>query len=464
MPYYKFASNEVYINRIRTHPQLKYLIYSGSAYYNNTPDISGSFTGSIRMTSPGDVSLYELNVDRSASITGHSLRGDDFGNNIYVGAVPDSVPGGYFSSGLTAEQCVLNRGVIYPYVIKDGTRIALRTTTSDQFIDYSVGDVISGSYPLTASITKEFYSSSLARFQRSSITNPNPSPPPSILVNYSGSVTQLMAIKNTLNYNAHISPHYLVSSSLRDLTASTATLGGGTAVDVGLLSIPSIMYGSRLKKGTVDLQFYFTGTLIGRAQDTKQNGELIETAGPRTGSTIGMVLYNEGIMVLTGTYVLGSGDAVSVDGYTTDSWMGDDVEDSPRWVYFGQSLSGSVTAQSSSFLLNASGTQYIPTLTMFATAPKGKLNHSNNPSYTTYSQYYPANSGPKGYFENRQIPIKNVVSSSFADPTGSFEKTTYISKIGIYDDNQNLIGIAKVATPIKKTAERDFTFKLKLDL
>ena len=100
MPYYKFASNEVYINRIRTHPQLKYLIYSGSAYYNNTPDISGSFTGSIRMTSPGDVSLYELNVDRSASITGHSLRGDDFGNNIYVGAVPDSVPGGYFSSGL----------------------------------------------------------------------------------------------------------------------------------------------------------------------------------------------------------------------------------------------------------------------------------------------------------------------------------------------------------------------------
>ena len=33
-----------------------------------------------------------------------------------------------------------------------------------------------------------------------------------------------------------------------------------------------------------------------------------------------------------------------------------------------------------------------------------------------------------------------------------------------YDDNQNLIAIAKMATPIKKTAERDFTFKIKLDI
>ena len=33
----------------------------------------------------------------------------------------------------------------------------------------------------------------------------------------------------------------------------------------------------------------------------------------------------------------------------------------------------------------------------------------------------------------------------------------------IYDKDKNLIGIAKVATPVKKTEERDLTFKLKLD-
>ena len=63
-----------------------------------------------------------------------------------------------------------------------------------------------------------------------------------------------------------------------------------------------------------------------------------------------------------------------------------------------------------------------------------------------------------------QREIKNTVSSSYNDPTGSFVKTTYVSKIAIYDRNKNLIAIAKPATPIRKTPTRDFTFKLKLDI
>ena len=43
------------------------------------------------------------------------------------------------------------------------------------------------------------------------------------------------------------------------------------------------------------------------------------------------------------------------------------------------------------------------------------------------------------------------------------EKQTYISQIGLYDDDRNLLGIAKLATPVKKTEDREFTFKLKLD-
>ena len=34
----------------------------------------------------------------------------------------------------------------------------------------------------------------------------------------------------------------------------------------------------------------------------------------------------------------------------------------------------------------------------------------------------------------------------------------------IYDKDKNLIAIAKLATPVKKTAKREFTFKIKLDL
>ena len=60
--------------------------------------------------------------------------------------------------------------------------------------------------------------------------------------------------------------------------------------------------------------------------------------------------------------------------------------------------------------------------------------------------------------------IKNVVYSQFTDQTPEFEKVTYISKVGIYDKDRNLIGVAKVATPVRKTEEKQYTFKLKLDI
>ena len=68
------------------------------------------------------------------------------------------------------------------------------------------------------------------------------------------------------------------------------------------------------------------------------------------------------------------------------------------------------------------------------------------------------------YKQNFKARIKNTVSSSYADPTGSFQKITYISRIGVYDKNKNLIGIAKLAKPVKKLEERELTFKLKIDI
>ena len=68
------------------------------------------------------------------------------------------------------------------------------------------------------------------------------------------------------------------------------------------------------------------------------------------------------------------------------------------------------------------------------------------------------------YKEHDKGIIKNTVRSPYPDPTGSFEKIVYISKIGVYDEQKNLIAIAKVATPVKKTEDRELTFKLKLDI
>ena len=59
--------------------------------------------------------------------------------------------------------------------------------------------------------------------------------------------------------------------------------------------------------------------------------------------------------------------------------------------------------------------------------------------------------------------MANVVSSSYAGVDASFQKTTFINYVGIYDESKNLIAIAKLANPVRKREEDDFTFKLKLD-
>ncbi len=425
MSFYKFNRNDVFTNTLKLYPEVKFVIYSGSAYYNDTPEIAGIFTDPIRLTTPGHISLYELNIDRNEFATGETIGAD----------------------------AIENKNIIYPWIVKGGDRLNFRTNTSEAFADLLPGDVINGSlYPYTASISKDFYSSTEARFTQASIIQT----PTGAQVESAGSVSNIRTLKNTINFYRYLSPHFEYSSSAASVSSNIHDRDFDSS-SVGLVSVPSIFYGSQIKKGSVKLEFYYTGSLIARCQDTTRNGELIQTFGPSSldNEVVGLVLYNEGFVVLTSSINLSANE----DYYTSSTGLS-----TANWTYFGQSISGSITAPSSSFVMQMSGTSNTQVITMFAHAPKGELNHSNNPSYLVDGAEALISTGSSGYIESDTISIKNVVSSSYADPTGSFAKTTYISKVGVYDENKNLIGIAKVATPVRKTVERDFTFKIKLDI
>lgn len=446
MPYYKFKSNDVYHNTLKTYPSIKFVVYNGSAHYNDNPSFRGSFADPIIPQNSGQVSLYEMNVDRVNTSTGRFI-------GPAVLTLEDELP---VIAGIE------DNGLIYSFVSKNASRLGFRSSAGDvSWNETLYGTPLYGNYPYTSSISKEFYSTSTPR----SASNPGWDGTPYALgATRTGSVSHLFALKNTINYYGYISPEFAYSSSARDFNE----------VEIGLVNIPTIFYGSSIKKGTVDLKYYITGTLLAQAKDENKNGLLRSTYGTTSGSTIGLVLYNEGILILT------SSDDLSLtyqDYYTSSIGLS-----LPRWTYFAQSLSDSVltssgpgggagpdpaiviTAPDSSFIMEMSGTSTTQTLTMFAAARKGQLNQSNNPTFLEYSTNNYAATGSKEYIENDKMQIKNVVSSSYPDPTGSFEKTTYISKVGVYDENKNLILIAKVATPVKKTVERDFTFKIKLDI
>jgi len=100
---------------------------------------------------------------------------------------------------------------------------------------------------------------------------------------------------------------------------------------------------------------------------------------------------------------------------------------------------------------------------MFAHAKENSVNFSNNPTFLLTASHG-ASTSSAGYEEPDNTEIRNIVSSSFKAHSASFQPVTYISKIGIYDKNKNLIAVAGLANPVKKTENTNFTFKLKLDI
>ena len=201
--------------------------------------------------------------------------------------------------------------------------------------------------------------------------------------------------------------------------------------------------------------------MIGHLHDINRNGELIQvgpTGSVESGSVAGVVLYNEGFVVLTGSWDLDEETYNYIDNAANLK--------KPAWKYFGIGMNDGYTSTanlSSSFSLNFKGTNYVPTITMLAHAKKGQLNHSNNYTFIEYGQNTGSLTGSNHFIENKHLTIKNTISSSHCDHTASFAKQTFISKIGLYDEDKNLIGVAKLATPVRKKEIDEYTFKLKLD-
>jgi len=415
MPLYKFGAGDVFYNSIKTHPSSSFFIYDSKIYLNNTSEQPGAFVDNTPGVPVGHVSLLELNVDRVASDTGRVI--------------------GVSSS--TAAKNVPDTGVIFPWVPKTSQGLAPKNYTRLQYTnDFDLGDIITGSYQLSASIVRQLFPASEG-FNDVSLTG--------------------SAIRNSLDYAKRLGQHYDFPS--------------GSSVDTNFIKIPSIFYGSEIKKGSVQLDFYITGTLAARLRDSRYNGALIQESGAyssaQDGQIAGVVLYNEGFVILTGSWDLDSGPTLN-DRY--DSTVA--TNSNPRWIRFALGANdqvaggSSVTNGSASYDLQFAGTQRVPNVTMLAHADRGELNYSNNPTYIEYqvntASYNPVTASY--LYSERELTIKNISSASYADPTGSLKKTTYITKVGIYDESKRLIGIASVAKPVKKTEERDLTFKLKMDI
>lgn len=405
---YEFQKNDIYRNRIKAFPKYDWRLETNTSgtgsiiYYNCNLDISGTFIDHVNHVSGGFLSLDELNVDRPSD------------------------------------------SLVYPYYIKTSKRTAPKTISLYEFdSSFAYGDVITGTYPLSASMTREYYYSSDMSDYATCGQNRK----------------HIEALKNTLNYYKHLSPHYAYSSSYGDKQTQRVTL----------IDLPTIFYGSSIDKGSVYMTFCWYDTANANYQkkvltDAKRNGELIDED---TGDVAGVVLYKEGFLLITGSYSIGDTYSGSFND-CPDRLTAPDNPDNPRWVYWGKPafVTGSGgTIHSASYGLSYKGTTYTDVLTMFVHAPKGELNHSNNPTYIEYGQNLTGSTvGENNYVENKRLEIKNTVPTRFADPQPDFEKQTYLSGVLLYDKDKKVIGICKLATPIRKPGNRGVSLKCVLDL
>ena len=439
-PSFKFKKDDVFISYLRANPKYKIHFHHNYVKINGGLD-NGAIFHTLESEQTGSTLCVYVNNNTGSIITPFYEKDS---NN----------PIGFFKDELSKSEWG---------VFSEGTKYTG---------DYTV---------ITSSLTKEYIIKSSG--QASLIAG----------VSFQAALDKLGSLKNVYNYYRFLSPHFDFDKHIAEndgLPKTGNTYATPIPDYINLVNVPRLYKGNKIKEGSVVLSFYYTGSLIGEARDTYADGLLYETTGTKAGSVIGTVLYPEGLMVITASHKLCTYDTLK-DGYLSpiNSQSVDNAFiDDAKWVHFlsyrsnikktfveGHSFAheAKYAPASSSFTVEFKGETVVPTYTMFCHADKNDLIWSNNPSFVEnnssfsgkkYDSVYVLSSGSKHYEEREKISIKNIVSSSFTNHSESYSPTTYISKIGVYDKEGDLLAVANLSTPVKKTTEQDYTFKLKLDL
>ena len=411
----EFKTTDIFHNVSVAHPEFNFLVYNSDVFLNDDFLDQGDFSNLVTHVPQGYVSLYEINVNRPST------------------------------------------DLVSTFLTKGSSRTAFKTISISDFNNsgvYDFGTDMQKSYPLSASISRILVPSGNEFTVSTTTINGKEE---NTLSLSSDNKKYIMALKNKLNENVKFSKHYAYDQ----LDSSTNSEWNKGTQKVNMICVPSIFYGSTMKKGSLEINLFVTGTLAATCRDEKSNGELIQVYSQNSensGSVAGVVLYDQGIMLLTGSWAL--------DGSHTENYDGS--SSNPTWLNFGSGLPavgqsiGTAILENTAYQIKFKGTNKIPTITMMAHADKAEFNYSNNLTFVSQSLQSTASINTSVYRESHG-KIKNTVKSNYHTHEEEFESRTYSSKIGIYDEDYNLVAIAKLANPVKKTEERAYTFKMKVD-
>ena len=264
---------------------------------------------------------------------------------------------------------------------------------------------------------------------------------------------------NIYNQMAQLLVGHDVNGNIRnfDQDGDLAGASPNTKMDaVIFINFARLLGKDEIKKGSATLQFLTGGTqnnvsdLLTISDHNAQNefrinspaGEYgilyTSSATPNTNSGVGHVYYQAGIAVLTASIFAGMGSDQAVSG-----GFG-----APGATYDTSSIeavmSGSNTTASCDGLRNRfynvqfNNTTELNSTIYFCRANHNDFNYSTNPTYLTGSKI-------------------RVKQNTFDTPV------SYITTVGLYSADNELLAVAKLSEPIKKQPDTELTLRVRLD-
>jgi hypothetical protein len=191
--------------------------------------------------------------------------------------------------------------------------------------------------------------------------------------------------------------------------------------EFALIAVPQKKYGEGIKIGSVVL----TDNTLNRTYTDDGYSNLIDS-----GSNIkGNIFYDRGFVIITKDVV-----------------------------------SGSVL---NSFMLNYRSTMTIYENEIFLTVLENEFNTSQNPTAVDWNPDKSVGKIKLNTIQSTLDPTKfsgfgDYEYSSSIDPTGSY-LTPYITTIGLYDNEFNMVAVAKLPNPIKSLPDYPINFIVRLD-
>ena len=263
---------------------------------------------------------------------------------------------------------------------------------------------------------------------------------------------------NLYNQHAQVLVGHDVDGQIQDFDTDGNILAGGSKMqECFFINFSRLLTKDEIKKDSFRLALYSTASAV-NDPDTRSGLETIGDYGAATeykvnspageyallytasvdpkGDIVGHVYYQAGIAVITASYFEGA----FADPENIPPGAIGNANPAVNYVLTSSTITEAANALRFTVDdINFNNTTELNSTVYFCRANTQDYNYSSNPTYLTASKIRVKNDNPKA------------------------EPVSYITTVGLYSADNELLAVAKLSEPLKKTPSNELTLRVRLD-